>query len=488
MGRGPAAARCTMSGVTAYLWSLVAGLFVMWTLAMAIVIVQERRSPAATIAWLLVLAFLPIAGWVIYRLIGPLRLERRKLRRRLTRKLVEEATAALWEIEHCAPMHHREQIARVAIAAGEAPPLRASALELYTEGQAKYRAVAEAIEAARHHVHLEYYIWENDHIGRRLRDQLAARAQAGIEVRLLVDDTGSIGARRRFFDPLVAAGAQVARFNPVSLLEIRRRRADFRSHRKIIVCDGKVGFTGGINVADTETAEFSGERAWRDTHLRLEGSAVRVLQRVFAEDWFYATGKELASSETYFPTPSAPDGEIVQIVSSGPDFDAFAIHKMFFTAINRAETRVWLTTPYFVPDDAILHALVSAAMRGIDVRVIAPAQGDSRLVDLAARSYFPDLLAAGARVYEYQPRFIHAKTFVIDDDIAIIGTANLDNRSFRLDFEVAAVVYGAAMNDRLAAVFQADLAHCCEIDRQAPHPAFWTRLGQSAARLFSPLL
>jgi cardiolipin synthase len=456
---------------------------------MTVVIVQQRRSPAATIAWLLALALLPIVGWIVYRLIGPQRLARRKLRRRVTRKLVEEAIGALQEIESEAPMRHREQLARVAIAAGEAPPLRAENVALYTEGEPKYRAIAEAIEAARHHVHLEYYIWENDRIGRRVRDQLIARARAGIEVRVLVDATGSLGARRGFFRALIDAGAKVAWFNPVSLFGIRRRRADFRTHRKIVVCDGRVGFTGGMNVADAATAEFAGSKAWRDTHVGFEGSAVRVLQRVFAEDWFYATGTEIPSGDAYFPAPTIPGGDVVQIVASGPDLDVFAIHKVFFAAINQAATRVWVTTPYFVPDDAILSALVSAAMRGLDVRVIAPARGDSRLVDLAARSYFPDVLAAGARVFEYLPRFLHAKTFVIDDDIAIVGTANLDNRSFRLDFEVAAVLYGAMTNARLAAAFEADLEHCRELERDGwMRQSFWTRLSQSGARLLSPLL
>ncbi|HSR96670.1 MAG TPA: cardiolipin synthase [Kofleriaceae bacterium] len=471
------------------IWSLIAGGITIWAVAMAVAVIQQRRSPAATIAWLLVLALLPIVGWLVYRLIGPLRLERRKLRRRVTRKLVEEAIGALQEIESEGPMRHREQLARVAIAAGEAPPLRADHIELYTEGEPKYRAIADAIDAACHHVHLEYYIWENDQIGRRLRDQLIARAKAGIEVRVLVDATGSIGARRPFFRALSEAGASVAWFNPVSLLGIRRRRADFRTHRKIIVCDGRVGFTGGMNVADAETAEFAGAKAWRDTHMRFEGSAVRVLQRVFAEDWFYATGKDIPAGETYFPMPTTAGSEVVQIVASGPDLDVFAIQKMFFAAINQASSRVWVTTPYFVPDDAILSALVSAAMRGLDVRVIAPAHGDSRLVDLAARSYFPDLLAAGARVFEYLPRFLHAKTFVIDDDVAIIGTANLDNRSFRLDFEVAAVLYGTQTNAKLDAAFQADLTCCKELEhRDWREQPFWTRLGQSGARLLSPLL
>lgn len=456
---------------------------------MAVVIVQQRRSPAATIAWLLVLVFLPVAGYLIYRVIGPLRLERRKLRRRLTRKIVEEGLGTLTEIRAESPMRHREQLAQIAIAAGEAPPLRADHVELYTEGLIAYRDIMAALAAAKHHIHVEYYIWEPDAMGVRVRDLLVARAQAGIEVRVIVDATGSQGVRRGFFKPLTAAGADVRWFNPVSLLGLPRRRPDFRSHRKIIVCDGRIGFTGGMNISNDHTSEFAGANAWRDTHLRLEGSAVRSLQRVFVEDWMYSAKVTLPFDEVYFPLPVTTGRELVQIVASGPDLAIFAIHKMYFAAINQATNRVWLTTPYFVPDDAVLAALVSAAMRGVDVRVIVPAKGDSKLVELAARSYFPDLLDAGARMFEYVPRFIHAKTLIVDDDIALIGTANLDNRSFRLDFEVAAIVYGHDLNTRLASAFCVDLENSTPVRRIAfEHQPFFTRLGQSGARLLSPLL
>jgi cardiolipin synthase len=470
-------------------WSLLIAGFAVWAVIMAVVIVLQRRSAAATVAWLLVLAFLPVLGLIVYRLIGPLRLERRRVRRRVTRKVVEEAIGTMAEIESESPMRHREQLARIAIAAGEAPPLRADAVDLYCDGDATYRAITAAIAAARHHVHVEYYIWENDRIGRRLRDQLVERARAGVAVRVIVDGTGASGVRGNFFRTLTAAGGEVAWFNPLSLLRLRRRRPDFRTHRKIVVCDGAVGFTGGMNVADAHSGELTGERAWRDTHVRIVGSAVRVLQRVFAEDWAYATDRTLPTGDDYYPPPSTCGDEVVQIVASGPDLDTFAVHKTFFAAINQAVERVWLTTPYFVPDEPILTALVSAAMRGVDVRVLVPAKGDSRLVDLAARSYFPDLLAAGARIYEYGPCFIHAKTFVVDDDIAIVGTANLDNRSFRLDFEVIAVLYGAAMNAALDAAFLRDLERCTEVsaDRFDKQP-FFTRLGQAGARLLSPLL
>jgi cardiolipin synthase len=275
----------------------------------------------------------------------------------------------------------------------------------------------------------------------------------------------------------------------VSLFRIRRRRADFRTHRKIVVCDGTVGFTGGMNVADAHSAEFAGDKAWRDTHVRITGSAVRALQRVFAEDWLYCSEKSLPTDDAFFPTPTTVTGEVVQIVASGPDTSAFAVHKMFFAAINQAIERIWLTTPYFVPDDPILNALICAAMRGVDVQVIVPERGDSRLVDLAARSYFPEVLDAGVRVFEYRERFVHAKTFVVDDDVAIVGTANLDNRSFRLNFEVAAVAYGGAINAQLDQAFRRDLESCRELVRTDwDGQPLLRRLGQAGARLLSPLL
>lgn len=476
--------------MTAASWSVILGFALAgWTVVMGIVIVLQRRSPAATISWLLVLAFLPILGLIVFRLIGPRRLERRKLRKQFTRRLVDEAVGTLAEIESESPMRNREQLAQIAIAAGEAPPRRADTVELYIDGASTYAAIGEAIAAARHHIHIEYYIWEDDQIGRLLRDQLVERAKAGVEVRIIFDGTGSNGLKRKFLAPLLAAGVEVAWFNPIRLFRIRRRRADFRTHRKIVVCDGRVGFTGGMNVTDVQTEVFAGEAAYRDSHLRIEGSAVRTLQRVFLEDWLYATERPIPTGELYFPVPVTVGAEVVQIVSSGPDLDTFAIHKVLFAAINQAVTRVWLTTPYFVPDEPILSALVSAAMRGVDVRVIVPAKGDSRLVDLAARSYFPELLASGARVFEYGPRFIHAKTLMIDDDIAIVGTANLDNRSFRLNFEVLAVVYGGTINAKLDHAFGTDLEACREVQLvELERLPFFTRLGQAGARLLSPLL
>lgn len=457
-----------------------------WVSIVGVIILLQRRSAAATLAWLLVLAFLPVIGLLIYRLIGPLCLERKRLRRRVGRAAVEEATGAMTRIRELAS--EDVQVALVPMGLGESPPLHASAIEIYLDGASKYAALLAAVAAAQRHIHLEYYIWEPDQIGVQLRDALVERARAGVKVRMLVDATGSGDLGRAFCRPLLEAGVEVARFNPVSLRWIRKRRIDFRTHRKIVVCDGRVAFTGGMNITDAHSAKLS-PTYWRDTHVRLEGAAVWPLQRIFIEDWYFATEKPPPTGPELFPPPEGERRHITQIVASGPDHDERAIHRTFFTAVTRATSRVWVTTPYFVPDESTMIALCTAALRRLDVRVLIPLRGDSRLVDLAARSYVPELLAAGVKVYEYLPRFIHAKTFVIDDDLAIIGTANLDNRSFQLNFEVAALLYDREAAATLATAFEADLAESRPIDGATlAGKSLPRRLGEASARLLSPLL
>jgi cardiolipin synthase len=466
---------------------IVTGLLLVWAGIVAVIIVLQRRSAAATLAWLMVLAFLPVLGLIVYRVIGPLRLERKKLKREASRRVVGEAMKARALLEDQLLLEHR-QLAHVAIGLGESPPLRAGELEVLLDGNTAYDALLAAVDASEHHVHLEYYIWEPDIIGTRLRDRLIARAKAGVEVRMIVDGTGSSKLTRKFLAPLRAAGVKVAWFNPIRVRFFRVRRPDFRTHRKIVVCDGRVAFTGGMNITDSHSEALCKDY-WRDTHLRLTGAAVWPLQRMFLEDWYFAAEQLIAIDEATFPQPATPGEHLVQIVGSGPDSYAFAVHKVVFTAMNQSSDRLWVTTPYLVPDDALLSALVTAALRGCDVRLLVPRKGDSRLVDLAARSYFAELLAAGVKIYEYQPRFIHAKTMVCDGDVTFIGTANLDNRSFRLNFEVVAVIYGEATNAILAEAFLADLRDSREVIRsEFDAQSFGRRLSQASARLLSPLL
>ena len=463
-----------------------------WVTGLCVWIILERRSPAGTLAWVFALAWLPVLGIPVYLVFGPRRLRRKKLRYRRGSLRVVQASG---ERRERTDDGHRstgsgsnEQLVTLAENSSQPSPSQAKRVDLLFDGDACYDAIDRAILEAQHHVHLEYYTWEPDKIGTRFRDLLAEKARSGVEVRLLVDAIGSSRLGRRFIRPLEQAGAAVAQFNPVSLARLRPDLVNFRTHRKIVVCDGRIGFTGGINICDEQAATVTADHAWRDTHLQIEGPPVGDLQVAFLEDWHFATGGADCGSD-YFPQRDCvASGPWVQILASGPDEDSYSIEKFCFAAITGAQDRVLVTTPYFVPTEPLLSALTTAAMRGVDVRVLVPHRGDSRLVMAAARSYFEELVRAGVRIYEYGPPMLHAKTLVVDG-IALVGTANMDNRSFRLNFEVAAAIFDDDIAELLVKSFDADVQHAVEYHLQtARETPFRQRVTEATARLLSPLL
>ncbi len=472
-------------------WAWFGIIEITWVIVLSIWILLERRPPRATLAWILALSVLPVLGMVIYLLIGPRKFTRRRLKVRRAQRAVHAAAPRHDEPQlHITQSHAAQLLIHMCEQAGGASPPRYAEIDLYLDGASGYAAMERAIESAAHHIHLEYYIWERDRTGRRFRDLLIERARAGIEVRLLVDGFGSNQTPDSFFRPLRDAGAEVARFNALTLARLRPRLINFRTHRKILVCDGATAFTGGLNISDVHTATYSGDAAWRDTMVRIMGSGARGLQRVFLEDWHYAVGSA-PTGPRYLLDPATLRGraEVLQIVSSGPDEHLNAIHKLYFSGISSAREQVLISSPYFVPDESIMCSLTTAALRGVNVQVLVPAGGDIPLVAAASRSYYPELLRAGVRIYEYGPPILHAKTAVIDNELAIVGTANLDTRSFALNFEVVAAMYGQSICAKLADAFTDDVRRAQEITLDDLLHAPWTRrLTESAARLLSPLL
>jgi cardiolipin synthase len=453
--------------------------WLVYVLVLAAWIVRQRREPVATLAWLLALAWLPVFGWAVYWWLGPQRIHRRKLRRVRARLALAEA-----RLPPVGDASEDGQERLVEASTGYAPT-RATAVELLTGGERTFEALFEAIGAARESIHLEYYIYEPDSVGTRLRDLLAERASAGVQVRLLLDGLGSRQCSPRFLRPLREAGAEVAWFHPLKLGHLLwRPTLNLRTHRKIAVIDGRTGFTGGVNISDTQS-ERASAAAFHDLHLRLAGEIVRALQLAFAEDWHYATGRKLGQAAHW---PAQPAGDIrCQLVPSGPDNPLAPIHRLHVEALHNAKRRVWLMTPYFVPDAAVLLALTSAALSGLDVRLLLPRRNDNRLVRAAARSFYPELLEAGVRVFEFQPRMLHGKALLVDDDIALIGSANVDPRSFWLNFELSVLVRDARVATKLAERISADLAQSKEVAR-GWRPGGVQAYTDSAARLLAPIL
>jgi cardiolipin synthase len=465
--------------------SVLSSLEIAYVVVLSVWIVLQKRSPVATLAWILALSALPIVGFIVYVAIGPRRLSRKRMRHAKSRTIVRDLAAATASSTNALTVPWRAQLATLALRTSGASLAPAKEVLVLNGGAECFDAIESAIREAKSHVHVLYYIFESDQTGTRIRDALIERAKAGVKVRVLVDAVGS-PLPHYFVRPLLEAGAEFASFNPVIGGRLRPR-INFRNHRKIVICDGNVGFLGGINVGDEYNEKVTKKEAYRDTHMMIVGSAVRELQFTFLEDWTFATD-DVVKDKNLFPGANGPEPQIVQLIPSGPDLDWEPIQNAFFTAITSADESVLLTTPYFVPDEAMSVAITTAALRGVDVQIIVPARSDSRIVSAAARSYYDRLLAAGAKIYEY-PKMIHAKTMVIDGKAAFVGSANMDNRSFRLNFEVSAVVYCPKAIAKLKTMFDDDRQKCRHITSRSRNKLpILSRFAEASARLLSPLL
>ncbi|HYC37160.1 MAG TPA: cardiolipin synthase [Usitatibacter sp.] len=475
-------------------FEIFVGSYAVWVVVASISLLLTRRSPTATLAWIFAFIALPVVSGVYYVMFGPRRLQRRKRRYGVARAMASEVSAHLRNTS-CETKPKLSPaasgLAAVGKRLGSGEPTFASKVLLLDDGDQKIAELERAVLAARHHIHMEYYIWEPDGIGTRFRDLLARAAANGIEVRVLYDYMGSSKLKRAFWKPLLDAGGEVLPFNAVGLTTGRWHLGNFRTHRKIAICDGDVGFLGGINLHDPAAATGSGKNAWHDQHVRIDGEPVRKLQRHFLENWTYAGGTfRLTQQATplYFPSArQAGQGVPTQILASGPDDETAPLHAFFLAALAIARERVWIETPYLIPDDALESSLRIAVLRDVDVQVIVPKEGDSKLVTAASRTYCDALGRAGVHMFEYGPPMLHAKTMIVDDIVAVVGTANLDNRSFRLNFEVAAAFYDAEVIAHLSRRFEEDRRHSRHfpVKRRGPKT---TQLLESIARLTSPVL
>lgn len=472
-------------------------IYILNTLLAIALIFLERRDPASTWAWLLVLFFIPLFGFVIYLLFG------RKLRDKhnfrwsgknrigietLIDYQIEAIEENRFDFKLDDTAHYHDMI-YLHLRNNHAVLTQDNDVQIFNDGAAKFQSLLDDLENAKDHIHFQYYILRLDSLGTKILNVLIKKAKQGVKVRVLYDDIGSRGLRIKHLKELTDAGGEVAAFFP-AILPLINPRLNYRNHRKIVVIDGRIGYVGGFNVGDEYLGLDKKFGYWRDTHLRIEGSAIHPLQTRFLLDWNQASAMEdIDYAERYFPAIPTKGSVGLQIVSSGPDAEWEQIKDGYLKMIFLAKEYIYIQTPYFIPDVSFLDALRIACLSGVDVRIMIPNKPDHMFVYWATYSNVGKLLKAGAKVYIYENGFIHAKQIVVDDEVSTVGTANIDVRSFKLNFEINAFIYDREKSHELAELFESDM----QLSTELTYEMYLNRtrgimLKESISRLLSPIL
>lgn len=458
---------------------------------------MERRDPGATWAWLLVLFFIPGLGFLMYLLLGQ-NLTRSRLfqwedqkkvgiAQLISSQLLSISTGKFLYRSKIEQKYH--DLIYMNLDHNDAVLTQDNEIQIFTDGKDKFQTLFEDIKNAKDYIHLQYYIYKRDQIGNELLNLLTEKSREGVKVRLLYDDLGSRGISKRFFKELREAGGEVEVFFP-SKLPLINLRINYRNHRKLAIIDGKVGYVGGFNIGDEYLGLNPKFGYWRDTHLRIKGSAVYAIQTRFILDWNQASYRhDINYSPNLFPEHNSRGDVGMQIVTSGPDSEWEQIKNGYIKMISSAKKTILIQTPYFIPDASLLDAIRIAALSGLDVKLMIPNKPDHMFVYWATYSYVGELLKAGAKVYVYDNGFIHAKTIVVDNEISSVGTANIDVRSFRLNFEVNAFIYNEEISHQLTSSFQKDMEYSWELTLEKYlQRSSKIRFKESISRLLSPIL
>jgi cardiolipin synthase len=469
---------------------------------MMTILLYEFRKPSKTVAWLFILFVFPIVGFIMYYFLAKEYSRKKKVRQQERQYAAYQENSGVRLAEVPAAKIREPQLQL------DAPPTKQrlyellhhiadssltdnNAVSVLTDAEAAYSAMLEAMERAELYIHFEIYTFRNDHIGRTFQELLIRKAKQGVKVRCIFDGIGSYQLDHAFLDQFRQGGVEIYIFLP-PLIAFFDKRMNYRNHRRITVIDGYKGYLGGLNVG----AEYLGGNPklgfWRDTHLELVGDAVHTLQSIFLKDWMFVSGRPLQDKkdgkDRWYPPITKKGNQRVQIISSGPDTKQDKILQMYFGAINCAQHRIYITTPYFIPDPSLRMALKTAAVSGLDVRIIYPLRSDSPAVNYASSSYFDELMEAGVRFYAYQKGFLHAKILIVDEVLASVGSANVDLRSFYSNFELNALIFEKETIRRLAADFAQDLQDSKELKLEAfRQRSRWHKTIEIAARLLSPL-
>lgn len=452
----------------------------------------ERKDPTTTWAWLLIMILLPGIGFVIYLLLGQ-NLSRERLfkektmldenkKRELSNQLTEET------LGHSAGQEFLDLI-RMNYNNCGSKYTTGNDVEIYYDGEDKFVRLLEDLRSAKKYINIQYYIFRKETIGKEIIKILEEKAAQGVEVRFLVDSMGSYTLTKRSLKKFIKNGGKFEIFFPGILPHINTR-INYRNHRKIVVIDGECGYTGGFNVGTEYINQDKKIGFWRDTHIRIKGEAVNDLNERFLLDWCYASKEQIDDFTTFYPEKPYKEGNRgIQIVTSGPDHKEEYIKHAYIKMINNAKKSIYLQTPYFVPDEPMLEALKLAALSGVDVRIIIPGKPDHIFMKWAASAYIGDIIEAGGKVYTYENGFIHSKTMVVDGQVSSIGTANMDIRSFKLNFEVNAFVYDEKVAMDMENQFFGDI-NDSELITKAEYNgrSNWLKMKESIIRLLSPIL
>ncbi|WP_455587400.1 cardiolipin synthase [Bacteroides sp.] len=451
-----------------------------------VVVVLDNRNPVKTMAWILVLMFLPIVGLVFYFFFGRSQRRERIIGKKSYGRLLKKPMAEyLAQDPSILPVEY-DRLIKLFQHTNQALPFDGNRVDTYTSGYSMLQALLRELQKAEKHIHMEFYIFEDDPIGRLVRDVLIEKAHAGVEVRVIYDDVGCWHVPSTFFEEMKEAGIEVRSFLKVRF-PLFTSKVNYRNHRKIVVIDGKVGFVGGMNLADRYMRGFSWG-IWRDTHIMLQGKAVHGLQSAFLLDWYFVD-RTLITASRYFPKIDSYGDSLVQIVTGEPIGPWKEIMQGLTMAISGAKKYFYMQTPYFLPTEQILAAMQTAALAGVDVRLMLPERADNRITHLGSRSYLADVLRAGVKVYFYKKGFLHSKLMVSDDMLSTVGSTNLDFRSFEHNFEVNAFMYNMETALQMKEIFMLDQRECTQIFLKNWVKRPWLQKAmESVVRLLAPLL
>ena len=453
------------------------------------VLTDGKRNPVRTISWILVISLLPYVGIFFYVLFGRSYHRQRRISNRIKKRIKNRTRKQAIHQVDLSKYPIVEKNLKLSTLIGKTSELGVygnNEIDIFTEGEKLLARMLEDISKAKDHIHAEYFIIETDETGNTFKEALIKKAQEGVDVRVIYDDLGSWKLKRSTIRDMKRAGIKIQSFFKIRFPYFTSK-INYRNHRKILVIDGTIGYLGGFNIADRYTKGLEWG-VWRDTHLRIEGDAVSGIQHTFIYDWLYIT-KRLHTNKRFFPQTTVTTPTAVQIGISGPDMHWESIMQAYCLAISNAKKYIYIQTPYFLPNESIMNAIQSAALSGVEVKLMIPYRSDEKMSYEASMSYMGSILKAGVEVYQYTKGFIHSKTLVIDDEIAIIGSANIDLRSFEQNFEVSAFIYNEQHSKHLKELFMSDMKVSKKLSyfKWSNRPRH-RKIIQALARLLSPIL